>query len=207
MLIAASIGFGIVFFVQRRGWPYHSYPMMVFALLAVGCAIQSAGTRAGRATAAGGVLLAALFISSMIWFDHAFDARPLEAAVARLGPHPTILAISAEAGLGHPLTRAVGGVWASRPQGLLIAGYYKYVLDNGSPDQQTIALLDGYASREREWPIADFRKYQPTVVLVDNLTDDWGAWLRASPDLVDLMKNYRLMETRMGIDIYSKRAD
>jgi hypothetical protein len=62
-------------------------------------------------------------------------------------------------------------------------------------------------SRECEWLIADFRKYQPTVVLVDDFTDDWGAWLRASPDLVDLMKNYRLAETRMGIDIYSKRAD
>jgi hypothetical protein len=145
MLIAASIGFGIVVFVQRRGWPYHSYPMMVFALLALDYAIQSAGKRVGRGIAAGGVLLAALFIASMVWFDHAFDARSLEAAVAPLGPHPTILAISAQAGLGHPLTRAVGGVWASRQQGLLINGYYKYVLDNGSPDQRTIALLDGYA--------------------------------------------------------------
>jgi hypothetical protein len=42
---------------------------------------------------------------------------------------------------------------------------------------------------------------------VDNHTDYWGAWLRASPDLVDLMKSYRLAETRVGIDIYSKRAD
>jgi hypothetical protein len=86
----------------------------------------------------------------------------------------------------------------------VVPGIFYY---NGSPDQQTIALLDGYASREREWLIADFRKYQPTVVLVDNHTDYWGAWLRASPDLVDLMKSYRLAETRVGIDIYSKRAD
>ena len=210
LLIAASLGFGLIYFLQRKGWPYHSYPMMAFALLAFGCAMTSSHDRTalGRGWFAGAsAVLAALFVLSMVWFNHSLDARPLQAAVARLGPHPIILAISGNAGIAHPLTRAVGGVWASREQELLVASYDRYLRGTESPDQQTLANLDRYAAREREWLIADFRKYRPTVVLVDNFTDDWTGWAHASPELVDLLNGYRLSETVMGVDIYVKRAD
>jgi hypothetical protein len=210
LLIAASLGFGLIYFLQRKGWPYHSYPMMAFALLAFGHAMMSSHDRArlGRGWLAGAsAVLAALFGLSMVWFNHSLDARPLQAAVARLGPHPTILAISGNAGIAHPLARAVGGVWASREQELLVASYNSYLRGTESPDPQTLANLDRYAAREREWLIADFRKYQPTVVLVDNFTDDWTGWVNASPELVDLLKGYRLSETVMGVDIYMKRAE
>src|SRR3984957_2379525 len=210
LLIAASLGFGLIYFLQRKGWPYHSYPMMVFALLAFGHAMTSSHDRTAleRGWLAGtSAVLAALFGLSMVWFNHSLDARPLQAAVARLGPHPTILAISGNAGIAHPFTRAVGGVWASREQELLVASYDRYLRATESPDPQTLANLDGYAAREREWLIADFRKYQPTIVLVDNFTDDWTGWVHASPELVDLLKGYRLSETVMGVDIYVKRAN
>jgi hypothetical protein len=210
LLLAASLGFGLIYFVQRKGWPYHSYPMMVFALLAFGHAMTSSNDRIalGRGWLAGAsAVLAALFGLSMVWFNHSLDARPLQAAVARLGPHPTILAISGNAGIAHPLTRAVGGVWVSREQELLVASYDRYLRGTESPDPQTLANLDRYAAREREWLIADFRKSRPTIVLVDNFTDDWTGWVRASPELVDLLNGYRLSETVMGVDIYVKRAD
>jgi hypothetical protein len=210
LLLAASLGFGLVYFVQRKGWPYHSYPMMVFALLAFGCAMTSSNDRAAleRGWLAGAsAVLAALFALSMGWFNHSLDARPLQAAVARLGPHPTILAISGNAGIAHPLTRAVGGVWVSREQELLVASYDRYLRGTESPNPQTLANLDRYAAREREWLIADFRKYRPTIVLVDNFTDGWTSWAQASPELVDLLKGYRLSETVMGVDIFVKRAD
>jgi hypothetical protein len=205
LLIAASLGFCLVYFLQRKGWPYHSYPMMAFALLAFGCVrlpVDDATAPGGRWFAAVAGAFAAVFVLSMVWFNHALDVRPLQGEVARFGPHPTILAISGNAGIGHPLTRAVGGVWASRQQVLLVAGYDRYLRQTGSPDPRTLAILNDYAKREREWLIADFRKYQPTVVLVDNLTDDWGSWVRASPELVELLRDYRLAATVMGVDIY-----
>jgi hypothetical protein len=209
-LITLSVGFGIVFFMQRKGWPYHSYPMMVFAFLALDYAILSAWSQTvphRGFLAAAVVLLIVLFAQAMVWFDHAFDGRPLQVAIARLGPHQRILVISAQAGIGHPLTRALGGIWASRQQGLLVAGYYKYLLDYGSPDPETVALVDGYANRERKALVEDFRRYQPTIVLVDRLTDDWDGWMRADPALVDEMKNYRRTDTVMDIDIYSRGID
>ena len=205
-----SVGFGIVFLLQRKGWPYHSYPMLAFAMLALGYAVASRNTRAthGRGVTIGAMLLmVALFVQSMSWFDRAFDAGFLQAAVARLGPHPGILAISGEGGIGHPLTRAVGGTWASRHQMLLVAGYDAYARQQGTLEPAMAATLDRYAARERGWLIDDFRKAKPTVVLVDRLTGDWDAWMRESPELIDLMKGYRLAETVMDVDVYAKRSD
>ena len=36
VLLAASFGFAIAFFVQRKGWDYQAYPMVALGLLAVG---------------------------------------------------------------------------------------------------------------------------------------------------------------------------
>src|SRR5260370_11882110 len=41
VLLAASFGFAIAFFVQRKGWYYQAYPMVALGLLAVGCAISA----------------------------------------------------------------------------------------------------------------------------------------------------------------------
>jgi hypothetical protein len=153
LLVTASLGFGAVYVLQRKGWPYHSYPMIAFALLAFGCAITrhdgfaaAEPRRAARMT----LVFAALFIPSTIWFDHSLDARPVQAAVARLGlQHPSILAITGDPGIAHPLARAVGGVWASRQQSLLVSSYDRDSRSIGAPDQLTLNVLDGYVQRER----------------------------------------------------------
>src|SRR4029077_18835552 len=106
---AASLGFGLVYFLQRKGWPYHSYPMMVFALLAFGCAMTPGDDHAAPARgrlAGPAAALAAVFMLSMVWFNDALDARPLQAAVARLGQHPPLLSISGKSGNGTPARRA-----------------------------------------------------------------------------------------------------
>jgi hypothetical protein len=128
LLIAASVSFAVVYLVQRKGWPYHSYPMMAFAWFALGYVLSSradsAGGRLRRWTAGETAASAALFMASVVWFNHVIDARVLQPAITRLGlQHPTVLAISVDGGIAHPLTRAVGGIWASRQQSLLVASH------------------------------------------------------------------------------------
>jgi hypothetical protein len=210
MLLSLSIGFAIVFFVQRKGWPYHAFPMTVFAVLAFGYAITLPGHREGahRPMAIAAVMaLAALFYQAMLCFNMAFDARPLQAVVARYGQHPKILAVSGEAGIGHPLTRALGGTWVSREQNIWVAAYGRYLDQHGAPDAATLATLERHAATERQWLIEDIRRIPPTVVLIDNLTDDWGGWLRSHPDIADLLKDYRLAETFDRVDVLIRRAD
>jgi hypothetical protein len=204
VLLSSSAGFAVVYLLQRKGWPYHSYPMLALALLGLGVALMAyvPGSRSGRMwRAAALLLLAAVFARSMLWFDIAFDARPLQAAVARLGPHPAVLAISGEPGIGHPLVRALGGRWVSRQQGLWVATYAEYLRRYGPLAPEREAALAAHAARERAMLIEDIRRTPPTVVLVDDLTGHGSAWLAAHPGVAELLKDYRLGETvnRVGI--------
>lgn len=203
LTVALAVGFAIVFFIQRKGWSYHALPMMVFALLALGHAIARTGT--GRMTAIGATtLLAVLLAVATAAFNTAFDARPLQAVLARLGPNPTILAISSEPALGHPLTRELHGTWVSRQQGLWVAGYAGFLRQRGPLDADRAALLNGYAARERDWLIADIRRTPPSVVMIDNLTGDWGAWVAADPELSALLAPYTRKQTLNGVEILSR---
>jgi hypothetical protein len=207
LLLVTSLGFAAVFFLQRRGWPYHSYPMIALVLLALGHALVSNTPRTtlDRALRAGAIaVFAVLLARSMLWFDVAFDARPLQAAVARLGPNPRILAITAEPGLGHPLVRALNGTWVLRQQGLWVEAYLKYMRQHGVIGPQADPALDAYAARERAMLIEDINRIRPSVILVDNLTDDWSAWLQSHPDVSSLLSDYQLAETINGIAILSK---
>jgi hypothetical protein len=208
LLLATSFGFMLVFFLQRKGWPYHSYPMIAFAMLGLGYALA---VRTPRDRALGLFAMATLalaFVQSILWFnwafDKAFDARPLWASIARLGPHPKILAITGEPGLGHPLTRALQGTWVSRQQGLWVAAYLRNPRSGLSLDPQRKAALDVYAARERAMLIEDIKKNQPTVVLVDNFSDYWSNWLQDNPDVAGLLADYRLVATINDIEVRAK---
>jgi predicted small integral membrane protein len=201
LLLATSFGFMVGFFLQRKGWPYHSYPMIAFAMLALGYAL-AVRTPLDRALGLfATATLAMAFIQSILWFNWAFDARPLWASIARLGPHPKILAITAEPGLGHPLTRALEGTWVSRQQGLWVAAYLRRIV---SPDPQRQAVFEAYAARERAMLIEDIKKNEPTVVLVDNLTDNWSNWLQDNREVADLLVDYRLVATINEIEVRAK---
>jgi hypothetical protein len=208
LLAATSFGFMVAFFLQRKGWPYHSYPMIAFAILALGYGL-SLRPPPGRALGlAATAVLAITFVESIVWFnwafDKAFDARPLWTTIARLGPHPKILAITGEPGLGHPLVRALQGTWVSRQQALWVDGYLRTLQNNPARDPRLDALLDRYGAREREMLIEDIRRNEPTVVLVDNFSDQWSSWLHEHPDVEDLLRDYRLVATVNDIEIRAK---
>jgi hypothetical protein len=197
VMLAASLGFAAVFLLQRKGWPYHAYPMLALALFGCGWAliVHAPKTASARALGVGGViLLAALFARSMLWFDGAFDARPLQDRVARLGlSHPAILAITAEPGIGHPLVRALGGRWVSRQQALWVATYLDVMRSRGPVDP----ALEAYAGRERAMLLEDIRRMPPDVVLVDDLTGHATAWMTANPELAGLLRDFQRVD---GVD-------
>ena len=207
LLLTTSLGLAAIFVLQRKGWPYHSYPMITLVMLALGYALASNTPRTAldRTCRAGAIaLFAILFARSMLWFDVAFDARPLQATVARLGPNPKILAISAEPGLGHPLVRALNGTWVSRQWGLWVEAYLDYMRQHDMIGPQANPELDIYAARERAMLIEDINRVRPSVILVDNLTGDGSAWLQSHPDVSGLSRDYQLVETINRVDILSR---
>jgi hypothetical protein len=208
LLLATSFGFVLVYFLQGKGWPYHSYPMIAFAMLGLSYALAVRGPRTRALRLFGIATLAITFVQSILWFnwafDKAFDARALWASIASLGPHPRILAITGEPGLGHPMTRALQGTWVSRQQGLWVAAYLRNPRNGLSLDPQRKAALEAYAAKERAMLIEDIKNNQPTVVLIDNFSDNWSSWLKDHPDVADLLADYRLVATINDIEMRAK---
>jgi hypothetical protein len=201
--LLASLGFAVSFFLQRRGWAYHSYPMVAIALLAMGYAmtatdIASSPRRSDIATMS---VLAGTFLIASLWFNTNVYVGPIEGPVAGLKPHPRILVLSGEAAIGHPLVRTLHGVWVSRQENLWIREFVRLTRENNVIDPQTDAKLNAALALERAWLIEDFKKLSPDVVLVDNLRNGWGAWARADPELSQLLRPYTPVQSIEGIDI------
>ena len=206
LLLAAVLsasGFAISFFLQRRGWAYHSYPMVAVAMLVMGYALlveRDAPSRR-RFGLESPLILAATFLFGAQWFNSSIYVGAVREAVADLKPHPRILVLSGEAAIGHPLVRNIGGAWVSRQEGLFIREYVRLMREKTLADAATEPRLKDYLALERNWLIEDFRKMPPDIVLVDNLRDGWGDWARADAELSHLLKPYVLVDSVKGIDI------
>lgn len=109
--------------------------------------------------------------------------------------------LSGEAALGHPLVRDIGGTWVSRQENLWIREFVRLTREKTIVDAATDTRLKDYLALERNWLIEDFRKMPPDIVLVDNLRDGWGDWVRADAELSQLLKPYTLVRSVDGIDV------
>ena len=157
----ASAGFAVSFYLQRRGWSYHSYPMVALAMLAMGYAtVAAAAFRSNslRPNAVAWLVLAGTFIVGSQWFYANINVGPIGAAVARLKPNPRILMLSGEAAIGHPLVRAVHGVWVSRQENLWIREFVRLTREHNAVDPAAAARLSAYLALERNWLIEDFQE-------------------------------------------------
>jgi hypothetical protein len=202
--LLASLGFAVSFFLQRRGWAYHSYPMVAIVLLAMGYVMTGAAdTQSGsrRFDIAAMSVLAATFVLGSLWFNATVYVGPIEGAVAGLKSNPRILILSGEAAIGHPLVRTLHGVWVSRQENLWIREFVRLTRENNALDPQTDAKLNAYLAQERTWLIEDFKRLPPDVLLIDNLRDGWGEWARADSELTELLRPYTLVKSIQGIDI------
>jgi hypothetical protein len=202
--VLASIGFAAAFFLQRRGWAYHSYPMVALALLAMGYALTAASRAEGRSRRfdiAAALTLAVSFVVGIQWFNANVYVGPIREAVAGLRPHPRILVLSGEAAIGHPLVRDIDGIWVSRQENLWIREFVRLTREKTSVNEAADAKLSEYLALERQWLIEDFQKLPPDIVLVDNLRDGWGDWARADAEVSRLLKPYTHVRSVDGIDV------
>lgn len=207
VLLAASFGFAVAFFVQRKGWGYQAYPMVALGLMAAACAVaaidpERTWSRGLRAAAV--FVVVAMFAKACIGFNASIDVRQVEDQVARLGPHPKILVLSAAAVIGHPMVRTLQGSWVSRQESFWVREIVRRSEIDRSIDPETAARLGVYVARERAGLIEDFRKQPPDVILIDNQTSDWGRWAYADPEIAALLKPYAPVKTIDGIDILQR---
>jgi hypothetical protein len=213
VLQAASCGCALAFLAQGKGWPYHSVPMLSLALLALAIAGNwfalpqaTAGSekRHGwltRMTFAG-VAIAACFS----WNNLAGDTSTIAARIRQLGPHPTMLAITSDISLGHPLVREVGGTWVGRVCSNWITNGILLRRRSETLDDKTAARLDAYEAVDRAMLVEDIARSRPDLILVEKVYFDWETWARSDPALREQLEAYRVADTLNGIVILQRRS-
>src|SRR5882672_9694783 len=61
--------------------------------------------------------------------------------------------------------------------------------------------------RESAMLIADIKNNEPTVLLVDNFSDNWSKWLADNPDVAGVLRKYRLVEPSTTSRFEAKRTE
>jgi hypothetical protein len=208
LIIAATVGFSVPYYVQQKGWAYHAYPMLALALIAVALALIDRwyaapdGSRLARSASA--LIAGVLAGTTYIWMNLAADYSALAAPIRALKPHPKMLAITADLACGHPLVRQVGGTWVSRVSAEWITGGVLLRRLHETLDPATEARLEAYARRDRAMLTEDIARNRPDVIVVQASElkgFDWLDWARSDPALAAQIAAYRLFATVNGARI------
>lgn len=214
-LLAASAGFFLAYVIQGKGFPYHAYPMLALAFIAMAFAgsenfrVPAAAAIAGARTRMQRLLamlpVAAIAVTSAVYLNIAGNTNALIEPIRRLSQHPKMLIITSDLSVGHPLTRQVGGSWVSRVASLWIsAGVFRRHV-NETLDADTKAVLRAYAKRDRDMLAEDIRRQKPDIIVIEREFFDWDAWARSEPVIAEELKAYRVAEV-IGFFIILQRA-
>jgi len=122
-------------------------------------------------------------------------APALEAALARLGPHPTLAGITEVMGFGHPMARRTGAIWVQRVPSLFITSAVRRLVDEHPGDAALRQRLQPYADRDKAMLIEDIGRQRPDALLVGPLNTRMHAALWADPEISAARADYRLFAT------------
>jgi hypothetical protein len=215
LLLMASVGFAAAYIIQGKGWPYHSYPMLALVLIALCLAIayrssaaQQAGARDDLKSFGAMAVFAIVAALSFAWFNLAVDTRAAAAAVKRIAPpHPSIIVISDDIAIGHPLVREVQGRWISRVCSRWIMGNAAGRIIAGGLDETTKERLAADMKAERQRLVDEIRDGKPDIILVDKHVPFWSEWITADRDLSTLVAaSYREVESADGIAVLKRQS-
>jgi hypothetical protein len=124
----------------------------------------------------------------------------LARALASLGPHPTVVAISESLAFGHPMTRAVGGVWVQRVPSLWIASAARRLIDEHPGDEALARRLASYIDRDRQMLVEDIERGRPDAILVGRLDTRFHQWAWSDPAITAARADYRFFAAEPGRD-------
>ncbi|MBV9633684.1 MAG: hypothetical protein JOZ40_03560 [Methylobacteriaceae bacterium] len=212
VLMLAAAGFLAAMLIQFKGWPYHGYPAIALGLLACarlvvqGLVPSSAEPQQGApASPSPRLVVAAVTVVAIgclgtFYFADDDQIPGLATMVARVSPpRPKIIALSGGVGLGHPLTRSIGGEWATRQGSQWILASLGPLLDDANLDPARRARLLDYEKGAREMLAEDISRNRPDVVLVQN--DAWRAWIASHAEIKASLEGYREAAKVSGVSI------
>jgi hypothetical protein len=172
LMAGSTIAFALLFGLAQRLWP-------VAAPRADGLPIPE-------------LLAANAFAVAFVMFY--FEGLPqpvLERALTRLGPHPTVLAISESLALGHPLVREAGGVWVQSVPSLWVTGAALGLIRESGDDPELKRKLEPFIQWDHDRLVADIQRNKPDAILVGKIGTKLYDRLWADPEISAARADYQ----------------
>ena len=198
----AAAGGGVAFLVQGKGWPYHAYPMLAFAMLG----LLAAAAMAPQAPAGSKRLVRLLAtippLAAMAWLATGILPGPLVPAVAAIAPpNPRLIGVS---GVGMALVRPLHARWVGREcvQWIADGVIRREAMGGLAPAER--AKLEALADAERRRLGQDIALGRPDIILFAREGFDWRAWSLKDPAIAGALKSYRLATTVAGVEVWSR---
>lgn len=202
----ASAGFFVAYLLQGKGWAYHVYPALATSLIAL--VLLLAGPRdtpSGRRTGLGAYRLAAAILAGVatLWLDVHLDidaqAPGLAAALETLAPHPSLMSLSSDVAIGHPLVRRVHGRWV----GTLMSSWIHRCIDRVAPRSGPDGPFGQDLAFEDHTMASDIRNKRPDAVLAT--APGWPAWIESEPATGEALDDYRLAGTFGSVMLWTRK--
>jgi len=211
----ASLGFVLAGFAQGKGWINHYFAGVALGVMALAfflAPLTPAEAGAVRSRDWGKLRLLVLFAAlpglcgGFFLFRTAYeDIYPgLAAEVTRLAPaHPSLMVLSGELNIGHPLTREIEASWVGRPGALWLTVTSGLMLRTQGIDEATKARLTGHIHADAAMFLADVRDRRPDAILVEEQT--YPKLIRLAPALADALKGYARRGAASGIAVWTRQ--
>ena len=198
------VAFGaLVFLVAGLGlialdrWPLP----LAFVAAGIGAALAWVveGRRGGAPIVEMGVA-GALGVACGLFAMDGVETPAIARALAGLGPHPTVAAISESLAFGHPMVRRVGGIWVQSVPSLWIAAAARRRIDEHPGDAALADRMNAYIEADRDRLVADLERNRPDALLVGRLDTRFHHWAWSDPKIAAARSDYRLfaVETDTG---------
>ena len=198
----AAVGGALAFLAQGKGWPYHAYPMLAFAMLGLlAAAAMTPVSEAGRDRYLRSLALLPPLVG-MAWLATGILPGPLAPAVAAIAPpNPKLIGVS---GVGLTLVRPLHARWVGREciEWISDGVIRREASEHLAPAER--ARLDAMQDAERQRLGQDIVSARPDIILYARRGFDWRAWSLKDPAIAAAMKSYRLATTVQGVEVWRR---
>jgi hypothetical protein len=202
---------------QAKGWPYHAYPAILYAVFTTFCLLAFPASQRrcsswhGRFSAfvrpGWPIVLLAVLVSHVPFWVAQKPSPELVQAVRLATDKPTVAVISGDISTGHPLNRMIDGRWLSANVsdwlGVFALNLSKRAetAGDGAEAERYASMVVNYATGKRE----EFERFRPDVIIVSKREANWTNLLTERYGFDAILSNYRILAEDESVRIMLRK--
>lgn len=199
-MAVSALGFWLAWFIQFRGFPYHSIPASGCLMMTLACFVVENRRSMRGATLVTAPTILLLPLGFTAWYgpnENGF-ASYSQAMIAGVRPHESVAFINYEAIFSWPLSLYRDAPYPSRQYGF-------WILGAAARDHGHTPALTRVAKQVVEETAQDFRCSQPVRIIFSRKVEEGRSvktYFDASKNFSDVLSHYRLTRKYLIFDIY-----